>query len=186
MPVELTSFTATVRGKGVELAWNTATEQNNAGFEVQKSVNGVWTKIGYVEGAGNSNAPKSYTYSDASAKGTVSYRLKQIDRDGKFEFSPVVEATVALSAADYALTQNYPNPFNPSTSFRFAVKQSEHVTVTVYNMLGQAVATLFDGMAPANELVNLTFNASRLSSGVYFYSLQSASRHEIRKMTLMK
>ncbi|MFZ4621661.1 MAG: beta strand repeat-containing protein, partial [Bacteroidota bacterium] len=177
LPVELVSFTATASGRGVELAWKTATEVNNAGFEVEKNVNGSWSKLGFVEGNGTSNAPKSYSYTDASAKGTVSYRLKQIDRDGKFTYSNVVNASVKVTAADYQLSQNFPNPFNPNTSISFAMKNAEHVNVSVYNALGQVVATLFNDVANADQLYTLNFDGRNLSSGTYFYSLRSASRN---------
>jgi hypothetical protein len=87
---------------------------------------------------------------------------------------------------DFALAQNYPNPFNPGTTILFAPKITEHATVAVYNLLGQLVATLFDGVARANEQYSLSFNAANLPSGVYFYSLRSATRNEARKMILMK
>jgi hypothetical protein len=191
LPVELTSFTATVKGRGVELVWKTATEVNNAGFEIERNVNGSWNKIGFVEGNGTTNAPKSYTYTDASANpkgagGTVSYRLKQIDRDGKFEYSNSVNASVGMSAEDYTLSQNFPNPFNPNTNITFAMKNAEHVNVTVYNALGQVVSTLFNDVANANQLYTLSFDGKDLSSGTYFYSLRSATRNEVRKMSLMK
>ncbi len=192
LPVELVSFTATAAGRGIELAWKTATEVNNAGFEIQRSevrdqrseLN--WVKVGYVEGNGTSNAPKSYNYTDASAKGTVSYRLKQIDRDGKFSYSYFVNAAAAVTAADYQLSQNFPNPFNPNTNISFAMKNAEHVNVSVYNALGQVVATLFNDVANADHLYTLNFDGKNLSSGTYFYSLRSASRNEVRKMSLMK
>ncbi len=187
LPVELVSLTATAKGRGVELAWKTATEVNNAGFEIQRSeVGGQWSKVGFVEGNGTTNAPKSYSFVDASAKGTVSYRLKQIDRDGQFEYSSVVNATVAMTAADYELSQNFPNPFNPNTNITFAMKTSENVNVTVYNSLGQAVATLFNDLANANQVYTLSFDGKNLSSGTYFYALRSASRNEVRKMLLSK
>jgi hypothetical protein len=154
LPVELTSFTAIAKGRGVELAWKTASEVNNAGFEIERNVNGSWNKIGYVEGNGTTNAPKSYNYTDVSAKGTVSYRLKQVDNDGKFEYSNVVEVAAGITAADYELSQNFPNPFNPNTNITFAMKNAEHVNVTVYNSLGQAVATLFTMLHPQTRSIH--------------------------------
>ncbi len=186
LPVELNSFTATAKGTGVELSWKTATEVNNKGFEVEKNVNGTWNKIGFVEGNGTSNAPKSYSYTDASAKGSVSYRLMQIDNNGNFKYSSTVNANVLTSAADYQLSQNFPNPFNPNTNITFAMKTAEHVNVTVYNALGQVVATLFNDVATANQMYTLNFDGKNLSSGTYFYSLRSASRNEVRKMLLSK
>lgn len=186
LPVELTSLTAIARKGSVQLFWSTATETNNAGFAVEKLVNSNWTKIGYVEGHGTSNAPNSYSFVDAQSKGRVMYRLKQIDRDGAFKYSQTVESITGLTASDYTLSQNHPNPFNPSTTFSFAVQTTEPITVTVYNALGQSVQELFNGIANANQIYTLSFDGSRLSSGTYFYALRSASRNEVRKMSLLK
>ncbi|MBP6672189.1 MAG: T9SS type A sorting domain-containing protein [Bacteroidetes bacterium] len=188
LPVELTSFTAAVRGKNVELVWNTATEVNNAGFNIERrSLTGEWTKVGFVEGNGTVNNPKSYRFSDnVPSAASYQYRLKQIDRDGKFEYSPVVDAVVGLTTADYQLSQNYPNPFNPSTTFSFAVKSAERTTVKVYNLVGQEVAVLFNDIAQPNQLYTLRFDAKTLPSGIYLYSLRSANRNEVKKMSLIK
>ncbi|MDD8018770.1 MAG: right-handed parallel beta-helix repeat-containing protein, partial [Bacteroidota bacterium] len=125
LPVELNSFTATSNGNHVELQWKTATEVNNLGFEVERTPSqtlplqggvqgGGWSKIGFVAGAGNSNSPKSYSFVDAAnVNGTYSYRLKQIDRDGKFTYSNAIEVHISAVAEAYELAQNYPNPFNP-------------------------------------------------------------------------
>lgn len=186
LPVELTSFSAVVKNGRTELNWVTAAEVNNAGFEVEKLSNGLWSAIGFVEGNGTSNREHRYSFVDAHAKGHSSYRLKQIDRDGKFTFSSIVEATAPMTAAEYSLSQNYPNPFNPSTKITFAMQNAEHVSVTVFNALGQTVETLFNGIANPNEMYTVHFNGKDLASGVYYYSLRSASRNELRKMLLMK
>ena len=187
LPVELTSFTGSASGRNVELLWNTATEINNSGFEVQKNIAGTWTKIGFVNGAGTSNVSHSYSYSDVnSAATTYSYRLKQIDHDGKFTYSSAIEVTTSLTADDYKLSQNYPNPFNPSTKFSFAMKNAERTTVKIYNAVGQEVATLFNGIAQAGQVYLLTFDAKNLPSGIYFYVLRSQSRNDIKKMMLLK
>jgi hypothetical protein len=197
LPVELVSFTAARKNGGVELAWKTATEVNNAGFEIEKAVvssqssEKTWTKVGYIEGHGTSNVPQVYSYNDASANpkgagGTVFYRLKQIDRDGQFEYSTTVDATVGMTSEDYTLAQNFPNPFNPNTTITFTMKSAEHVNVLVYNSLGQEVATLFNGIANPNQIYRLNFDGKNLTSGTYFYALRSATRNEVRKMLLMK
>jgi len=177
----------TARGSKMELVWATATEVNNAGFAIEKkSAGGEWTKVSFVDGHGTTNAPQSYSYTDVCTAGKYSYRLKQVDRDGKFEYSKEVEAEAALTAGDYTLGQNYPNPFNPATSIHFAVKADQRAKLVVFNMLGQEVATLFDGMALANTMYNVGFNAAGLSSGTYFYMLQTADKREVKKMSLMK
>ena len=187
MPVELTSFTAVANGRNIELQWHTATEKNSFGFDIEKSVNGSWNKIGFIEGKGNSNSPSSYSFVDINRSvSTISYRLKQIDRDGKFTYSNTIEVIIALTAKDYALTQNYPNPFNPSTTFSFAMKKAELTSVKVYNLVGQEVAKLFNQIAEPDQIYTMKFDGKDLSSGIYFYSLRSASRNEMKKMILMK
>jgi sugar lactone lactonase YvrE len=186
LPVELTSFTGIVKQGKVELTWTTATELNNAGFEVEKLSGGAWVKIGYVKGNGTSAEPKQYSFQDDMTAGKCSYRLKQIDNDGSYKYSNAVEVTGALTAGDYKLGQNYPNPFNPSTTISFIMQNTEKVTLTVYNVLGVKVAALFDGVAAANQKYTVNFNAKNLASGTYFYSLRSTSRNEIKKMSLIK
>jgi sugar lactone lactonase YvrE len=186
LPVELVSFTATVRPGKVELNWSTATEVDNYGFEIERKTSDNWVKIAFVRGSGNSNSPKNYSFTENTLAGKYQYRLKQVDHDGTFEYSNVVEVTVGLTVEDYTLGQNYPNPFNPSTTITFAMANTEHVTITVHNMLGQEVETLFNGIAIADQLYSLSFDAKNLSSGIYFYTLHSANRNEIRKMSLMK
>jgi hypothetical protein len=190
LPVELTSFTATAKGRGVELVWNTATEVNNYGFEIEKgrmkdelgSMN--WEKIGFVEGHGTTNAPKSYTFVDGSASGTVAYRLKQIDRDGSFEYSNQVEITIA-APKEFALMQNHPNPFNPATAISYTLPVAGHVTLKIYNLIGKEVATLVNGVQDAGVKV-AQFNASQLPSGIYFYTLRTQNFSATRKMMLLK
>jgi hypothetical protein len=187
LPVELVAFTASAKGKNVILAWSTATEMNNAGFAIEKkNAGGEWTKIAFVDGHGTTNVKQAYAYTDVCAAGTYSYRLKQIDRDGKYEYSSQVEAEIALTAAEYELGQNFPNPFNPATTIHFAVTSDQRAKLVVYNALGQEVATLFDGIARAQALQTVEFNASALASGTYFYMLQTADRREVKKMSLMK
>jgi hypothetical protein len=186
VPVELVSFTATVKPGKVELNWSTATELNNAGFAIEKNTGNVWNQIAYVEGHGTSTETNNYSFTENTSAGKYQYRLKQIDHDGKFEYSNAIEVTVGLTVEDYTLGQNYPNPFNPSTTITFAMENTEQVIVTVHNMLGQEIETLFSGIANANEVYSLTFNAKNLSSGIYFYTLHSANRNEVRKMNLMK
>jgi hypothetical protein len=182
----MVSFTATAISNRVELNWSTSTELNNAGFAIEKNTNNVWNQIAYVEGHGTTTESNNYSFTETTSAGKYQYRLKQIDHDGTFEYSNAVDVTVGLTVEDYTLGQNYPNPFNPSTTITFAMENTEQVTVKVHNMLGQEVETLFSGIATANEVYSLTFNSKNLSSGIYFYTLHSAYRNEVRKMNLMK
>ncbi|GJQ31173.1 MAG: hypothetical protein HBSAPP04_00120 [Ignavibacteriaceae bacterium] len=188
LPVELTSFNAAFRNGLVDLKWETKTEVNNYGFEVErKSSNADWTKIGFVEGHGTANSPKYYNYQDKpSGTGKFSYRLKQIDNDGQFEYSPVVEVLVDNLPNGFVLEQNYPNPFNPETSIRFALKEDTKSTLKVFNAMGQEVATLFDGIAEAGRYYDVKFSGTGLSSGFYIYKLVAGDFVSVKKMLLMK
>ena len=180
LPVELTSFTAQNINNTVVLNWETATELNNYGFNVQR--NGE--TIGFVPGYGNSNSPKSYSFTNVpTTSGTYSYRLQQIDNDGTTELSSEVFVDIVLNRFD--LSQNYPNPFNPSTTIGFFLNKSEDVSLIVYDVIGSQVAVLAQGSYDEgyNEVI---FNASNLSSGMYIYRLQTDSGVLTKTMILLK
>ena len=191
LPVELTSFTASVSGSIVELNWQTATEINNSGFEIERrNVNNDWQKIGFVEGAGNSNSPREYSFTDNVGKaGNFSYRLKQIDLDGSYKYSNEIEVTIENSMT-FELKQNYPNPFNPTTTISYvhpsiAGSNAANVELIVYDALGRKVATLVNKeQTPGNYSVQ--FNAGNLPSGLYFYRLSYGNLELSRKMLLLK
>lgn len=188
LPVELTSFNAAIRNGLVDLKWETKTEVNNYGFEVERKIStSDWSKIGFVEGHGSTNSPKYYSYSDKPVgTGKIAYRLKQIDNDGKFEYSPEVEVLVDNLPNGFVLEQNYPNPFNPETSIRFALKEDTKATLKVYNSLGAEIATLFDGTAEAGRYYDVKFGSSDLASGFYIYKLVAGEYVSVKKMLLMK
>jgi photosystem II stability/assembly factor-like uncharacterized protein len=189
LPVELASFTASVFNFTAVLAWKTATEINNAEFDIERQVAAtqLWTKIGSVAGAGTSNVPHNYSYTDnVGSAGTYSYRLKQIDHNGAFTYSQEVKAAVGVAPNVFALNQNYPNPFNPSTEIQFTVPSDGRAILKVYNTLGQEVAILFDGAAAAGEYHQATFDASRLASGIYFSRLEFGGKMQVKKMLLLK
>jgi hypothetical protein len=189
LPVELTSFSATVAGKKVLLNWRTATERNNYGFDIERRASGTgaaWQKVVFVAGAGTSNVSSEYAYTDAVSAGKFEYRLKQTDRGGAFEYSKTIEAAVVFAPEDYTVSQNYPNPFNPTTNIRFAVKTSQHAVVKIFNALGQEVRTLFNEIAQPETMYSLTFDAKGLPSGSYYYMLRTPDRNEVRRMLLLK
>jgi|GEM_PF-5873482 len=188
LPVELSTFTAVVNMKSVTLNWQTATETNNSGFDVERSSDGVnFAKIAFVKGKGNSTENTSYSFIDQSLRpGSYSYRLKQIDYSGKFEYSNAVEAQIISAPTTFTLSQNYPNPFNPSTVINFSVDKQGLTSLKVYNVLGQEVSILFNSIAAQGQVYTVNFDASKLSSGIYFYQLQQGNLVQIHKMMLMK
>jgi hypothetical protein len=194
LPVEMTSFTVTTNRWNAELHWKTATEANNYGFELERrgvsseqSTVNSWIKIGFVAGAGTSNSPHEYSYSDANLpSGRYAYRLKQIDQDGSYKYSESNEIEIGLAPRVLTLAQNYPNPFNPSTIIEFTVPEDGRASLKIYNTIGQLVATVFDGTVQAGYIQKATLNASRLSSGVYFSRLQYNEKSMIKKIVLMK
>ena len=190
IPVELTSFTANASEGLVELSWITATETNNQGFEVQRSSGSEYETIAFVDGHGTTTESQAYSYSDRDVKvGSYSYRLKQVDFDGTFEYSNVVEVDVP-APAEFALDQNYPNPFNPSTTINFRLAVDSKVSLKVFDVLGQEVATLLNGnIVAGSHTVN--FNASSVNSGVYLYKIEATGIDgsnfvDVKKMILTK
>jgi hypothetical protein len=215
LPVELVSFYTQVKDKNVTLAWSTATEVNSYGFEVEKAVVSAdwvvvshkqsanvdtrsaidnrnsqitqWNSVGFILAAGTSSSPRSYSFTDASVPdGEYSYRLKKIDKDGSFSFSNQSNVVVGSPVTSPWLSQNFPNPFNPTTSIEFAMPRSEKIGVSVYNILGQRIAVLFDDVANAGTRYRLQFDATGIPSGLYFYRLESGSTALTKRMLLLK
>lgn len=191
LPVELTSFIALTIDNNIQLNWKTATEVNNYGFEVERTIKNEkleiinWETIGFVAGAGNSNSPKEYSFTDKPKDGTeFKYRLKQIDNDGQYEYSPEVE--VSLNAvSDYSLKQNFPNPFNPTTKIEYSIPTDNNVEIKVFNVLGVEVATLLNEQRQAGTH-SIEFNSDALPSGIYFYKINSGKYSEVKKMILLR
>ncbi|MEW5799898.1 MAG: T9SS type A sorting domain-containing protein [Bacteroidota bacterium] len=201
LPVELVSFTATPQRSDAELHWATATEVNNYGFEIQRSeirdqksesTNSTiqqsnWTSVGFVEGNGNSNSPKEYSFTDKNlTTGRYSYRLKQIDHNGKFKYTQEVEVTVGSVPKVFSLEQNYPNPFNPTTTIGFTLQVSGLTTLKIYDAIGREVATLVNEPLEGGVYHQRTFDAKNLPSGMYFARLQSAEKVQLKKILLLK
>ncbi|NLT51936.1 MAG: T9SS type A sorting domain-containing protein [Ignavibacteria bacterium] len=150
-------------------------------------VKGEWLEVGFIEGAGNSNSPKEYSFTDNLTLTSYSYsfRLKQIDIDGKFTYSKEITVEAASQPTEFALKQNYPNPFNPTTKIEFSIPAENNVEIKVYNILGMEVATLLNEHKQAGTH-NVEFNANALSSGIYFYKISSGNFSAIKKMTLLR
>ena len=186
IPVELVSFTAKSNGKEVILNWSTATELNNQLFEIQRSFEGNdFVSVGFVNGKGTTTERQDYTYRDKIlADGKYSYRLKQIDYLGRYEYSVIIEIDLRVFNT-FLLEQNYPNPFNPTTTIGYGIKEKCNVKVTILNSIGEEVAMLVNEEKESGYHT-VEFNASSLPSGVYFYQLKAGSFIETKKMILLK
>ncbi len=199
LPVELASFTANTEGSGVTLRWQTVSEINNFGFEMEKDTvraQQVFSIIpgSFIRGHGTTLVPHTYTFIDSSAtSGRWAYRLKQIDLDGTVHVFDAVLVDLRLTDAGsepgvpttFTLLQNFPNPFNPSTTIRYGLPSQSHVTLTVFNALGQQVAQLVKGEQGAGYH-EVRFDGSGLSSGVYFYRMQAEGFMETRRFLLVR
>lgn len=200
IPVELISFNAEVIQYGVKLYWTTATETNNRGFEIQRQVGskqsavGNWKEIGFVEGHGTTTEPRSYSFTDENVTtGRYKYRLKQIDYDGTFSFSDVVEVEFNQVPEEFRLYQNYPNPFNPSTKIKYTIPNVEMnrgaslqmITLKIYDILGNEVTTLVNEERQPG-VYEVEFETSSLASGIYLYQLKAGSFVQTKKMILTK
>ena len=191
IPVELTAFFALNTNEGVMLKWVTSTETNNSGFSIQRSRDYEnYTDVAFVEGNGTTTQPHEYNFIDKiSVADIYYYRLKQIDFDGSYEYSNVVEVNVN-APSDFVLEQNYPNPFNPSTVIKFSLPVDSKVTIDLYNTLGEKVDRLVKKeFSTGNHSVN--FDASHLSNGIYYYTLNAQGNDgegfvSTKKMVLMK
>ncbi|MBS4033601.1 MAG: T9SS type A sorting domain-containing protein [Ignavibacterium sp.] len=190
IPVELTSFTAAAVNDKVTLNWSTATETNNQGFFVERSNGNEFASVGFVDGKGTTTEVQNYSFTDAGiAAGSYTYRLKQVDFDGTFEYSSTIEVEV-LAPREFALNQNFPNPFNPSTMISFSLLVDAKVSLKVFDILGQEVMTIVNNnlSAGAHEY---TFDASNFNSGVYFYRIEATGVDgqnftSVKKMILTK
>lgn len=188
-PVELTGFSGTYINGTVELKWETASEINNKGFEIERKTGDIWSKIGNISGSGSTTEKQQYRFSDLQpSTGRNYYRLRQIDFDGTTSFSEVIEVNVI--PLDFVVKQNYPNPFNPSTKIAFSLPVESNVTVTIYNSLGQMVQEVVNSNFAAGQNF-IEIKAENLGSGVYFYELNATGENGVnyrdsKKMLILK
>ena len=186
VPVELVSFEATVSGSDLNLNWQTSSETNNAGFEVQLRGTGDYEAMGFVEGHGTTTVEQSYAYTISDlTSGVYTVRLKQIDFDGAFEYSPEIEIAVGVPGT-HVLTQAYPNPFNPQASFSLSVAAAQHVEIALYDVVGRQVAMLFSGQMEEGQARAFTIDGANLPSGSYYYRAIGRTFAETGRVTLLK
>ena len=193
VPVEFVSFSAANQKNVVNLEWTTASELNNRGFEIERSTDYIdWRTIGFREGNGTTSEPKNYSYSDNLSdvqSKVLLYRLKQIDFNGSYSYSEIIE--VEIAPTEFLLAQNYPNPFNPTTLISYKIPVNSFVSLKVFDVIGNEVVTLVNQEKTAGEY-EIEFDASAIGSGVYFYTLRAGESStnsgfiQSRKMVLMK
>ncbi len=197
IPVELTSFTASVSGSYVLLNWSTATETNNYGFEIQRSFraneNRIWEKVGFVNGVGSTITPQNYSFKDkfTALNGSYSYRLKQIDFDGSFTYSNEINVVTEMPRV-FSLSQNYPNPFNPVTNIDYTLPADSKVKIEIFSLIGEKIAELVNEEQTAGYYTyQVSVQDLNLTSGIYVYKLTAVSESnklfsQSRKMILLK
>ncbi len=195
LPVELVSFSADLKDNSAELFWETATEKNNLGFEIQRAAgvsDGIsysqseWSKIAFVKGVGTTTTPQSYSYVDHSINsGKYFYRLKQIDFDGSYTFSNSVEVN-SNTPMEFRLNQNYPNPFNPETNISFRISEKMHIKLSVFNILGEQVTVLINKVMEAGKHQIKFAPGNNVPAGIYFAELNAAEKKSVIKMNLLK
>jgi hypothetical protein len=194
IPVELTSFNAKAVGNNVEVTWTTASETNNYGFEIQRKTDNEFITVGFIKGSGMSSEVKNYKFIDRELPiGLYKYRIRQVDYNGTYDFSKIVEVDIA-SPGIFALEQNYPNPFNPSTKIKFSLATDSKVTLKVFNLLGEVITTLINEERSAGQY-EMTFSPQlfelNLNSGIYFYQLETVAKDgtrfkDTKKMIFLK
>jgi hypothetical protein len=188
LPVEMANFEVQKDGESFVLAWATASETNNAGFDVQRSVNGgPFETIGFREGAGTTEQGRTYRFTDANVPfeaSTIEYRLRQKDLDGSTEVGPT--RTAELSDPNKAsLLSPFPNPTTERATVRYTLPEDGTVTLSVYNVLGQRVATLVDGRQSAGRKQR-TLDTSSFGSGVYFLRLNTKDEIVTERLTIVR
>lgn len=188
-PVELASFTATSNRNSVSLSWSTAREINNAGFDVERKLVTAtdWTKVGNVAGNGNTEETRNFTFTDRiqNEVGTYNYRLKQMDFNGTTEYFNLATEIEIGVPTEFAMSQNYPNPFNPSTKINYDLPKDGQVSIALFDLTGRQVASLVNDFKTAGYYT-VQFNATNLSSGMYFYRISSGNFVSTKKMVLIK
>ncbi|MGA9295639.1 MAG: T9SS type A sorting domain-containing protein [Ignavibacteriaceae bacterium] len=185
LPVELTNFVAQSVNNTIVLNWETGTETNNRGFEIEKYENAKWNKIGFLKGKGTTSEISKYSFIDKNInQNFIKYRIKQIDLNGSYSYSNEVEINKNY-VSKYELRRNYPNPFNPVTTITYTLPQAGNVELKIYNSLGQKVAQLVNKQMQAGSY-KVTWDAQNEPSGIYFYKITVNRFSQVNKMVLMK
>lgn len=194
LPVELTRFEAALDEEAVVLNWQTASETDNAGFNIehaprvasQRAATTSWKPLAFVEGAGTTTEPQTYRYrAEALGVGSHRFRLKQVDLDGTFEYSDEVEVTVTL-AESYRIGKIHPNPARGPATVELAVREAQTVRAELYDLLGRRVRVVFDGELAANRTHRIVIGRQRLASGLYLVRLVGERFTATRRLTVVR
>ena len=191
MPVELVSFSAKFIDDKIVLQWNTASESNNFGFEIQKSNDAaIFKKIGFVPGIGTTTKPNSYNFIDTDISfGTCYYRLKQLDLDGSYKYSNIITIEVGVPQ-QFELSQNYPNPFNPETTIKYTIAKGGKVSLVIFDIHGREVKKLMEEHKKAGYYAmkwdGRDNNGNHVSSGIYFCRMFGEEFNQTKKLILIK
>jgi hypothetical protein len=191
LPVELTLFKVAEIKKGVHIVWETATEINNTGFQLERSSDKInFAPVTFVNGHGTTSVKSSYEYTDNSIfNGVYSYRLKQVDNNGEFKYSNVIDVDLGMPKT-FVLDQNYPNPFNPTTNISFSLPSAAHVVMKIFDVLGNETAEIVNNNFNEGRH-SVTVDASKFVSGIYFYTITAsidgaAEFRQTKKMIVLK
>jgi hypothetical protein len=190
MPVEMMNFSALVNLASVTLHWQTASEENNRGFEIFRSASNtklIWYDIGFVRGSGTKNTPTNYTYTENNLKtGKYYYRIKQMDNNGNMQYFDLNNLVEVTPPGKFELQQNYPNPFNPVTKISFTLPSDSRVSLKIYDISGREVSGIINDKLMTADYYTYEFNASKLSSGIYFYKIVTDKFSSVKKMVVIK
>jgi len=191
IPVEMASFGAwSTEGRAL-LRWQTASETNNAGFDVHHRADDglVWRTLGFVESnvsGGTTSDPQSYRFrTDPLPAGVHHFRLRQVDLDGTASLTDPVLVSIRMTEA-FRLPLPTPHPISGPTTISFAVDQDTEADLALYNLLGQRVITLHRGPVPAHVEQTLSFDTSGLATGRYILRLQAGNRMKTRPITVVR
>jgi len=186
LPVELASFEGTTTEEGVTLRWETASEQDNTGFRVQRrGQRGEWAKVGFVEGSGTTSDAHRYRFTDADLPyeaSAVNYRLKQVDTDGSATYSETI--TVERDVNEVQLLGTYPNPVRQQATVRYALPEKQDIELRLYDMLGRQVRTVVSGEQKGRHKQRLDVRG--LPNGVYFLRLRANGQVRTQKVTVVR
>lgn len=189
LPVELTDFNYTVQNSSIILIWSTKSETNNFGWEIEKGKGNKeeekWEKVGFVAGKGTIAESQNYSFAlfNTQQSTQIQFRLKQIDLNGLFSYSKVLN--IQSTPLSFVLNQNYPNPFNPKTIITYQIPEKSQVEIKIFDLLGREMKTLVNKPHDAG-VFSVEFDATKFTSGTYIYQLKAGDFLEKKKMTVVK